>query len=144
MATSAAEVLLDGDGPFRRQFQKIAVDVRAEGRGVVGDVATGGEAVDLEAAAVGEDRTVPGHEAMQTAQRGDEFVSGPQGEMIGIAENKANADVVELLRSETLDRGLGADGHEDGRFDDAVRGVQSAETGGAVGVQEFKADHHWT
>ena len=52
-----------------------------------------GEAVDLEAAAVGEDRPVPVHEAMQAAQLGDEVVAGPQGEVIGVAEDDLGAGV---------------------------------------------------
>ena len=34
-----AEVFLDGDGPFGRQFEEAAVDVRTEDGGVVGDLA---------------------------------------------------------------------------------------------------------
>ena len=46
---------------------------------VVGDLADLGEAEDLEAAGVGEDRPVPAHEAVQAAQLGDQLVAGPQG-----------------------------------------------------------------
>ena len=51
---------------------KRAVDVRAEDGGLVVILRLGGQAVDLEAAAVGEDGPVPAHEAVQAAQLGDE------------------------------------------------------------------------
>ncbi len=62
-----AKILLDGDGAFGRKFEEAAVDVRAKDGGVVGDLARGREAIDLKAAAVGEDRAVPAHEAMEPA-----------------------------------------------------------------------------
>ena len=128
-----AEVFLDGDGPFGREFEEGAVDVRTEDGGVVGDLARRGEAVDLEAATVGEDGAVPAHEAMQAAHLGDEVVAGTEGEVIGVAEDHVGAGRFELVRRQSLDGGLGADGHEDGRIDGAVRSVQPAEAGGAIG-----------
>ena len=116
--------------------------MRAEDGGVVGDLARRGEAVDLEAAAVGEDRAVPAHEAVQAAHLGDEVVAGPQGEVIGVAEDHAGAGRFELVGRQPLDGRLGADGHEDRRFDDAVRRVQPAAAGGAVGGQDLEADGH--
>ena len=56
------------------------------------DLAHVGEAEDLEAAAVGEDGAVPVHEAVQAAQLGDELVAGPQGEVVGVAEDDLRAD----------------------------------------------------
>ena len=85
----------------------------------------GGQAVDLEAAAVGEDRAVPAHEAVQAAQLGDQVVAGPQGEMIGVAEDDLRAGFASWCGRQTLDGGLGADRHEHRRFDDAVRRVQA-------------------
>ena len=106
------------------------------------DLARLGEAEDLEAAAVGEDRPVPVHEAVQAAQLGDQLVAGPQGEVIGVAEDDAAPASRELLGRQPLDGGLGADGHEDRRLDDAVRRVQPAPPGGAVGVPGVESE--WT
>ena len=119
---------------------RVAVDVRAEDGGAIVDLEIGGEAVDLVAAAVGEDGARPVHELVQAAQFGDEFVAGPQREVIGVAEHDLHAGVFELLRRQSLDGGLGADRHEDGRLDDAVRGVHAAQAGFAVGLQEFEAE----
>ena len=48
--------------------------------------------------------------------------------------------LVEFARVKRLDAGLRADGHEHGRFDDAVRGGQFAEPrfGVRIGFEEFK------
>ena len=54
-----AEQALDLDGALGRQQVRGAVDVRLEGDALVGDLAQLGEAHDLEAAGVGEDRAGP-------------------------------------------------------------------------------------
>ena len=63
------------------------------------DLADVGELKDLEAAAVGEDRAVPAHEAVQAAQFGDQLVAGPQGEVIGVAEDDLGADALRADRA---------------------------------------------
>ena len=50
-----------------------AVVVALEGHAVVVDAAGVAEAEDLEAAAVGQDRPIPAHEAMQPSQLGDDI-----------------------------------------------------------------------
>ena len=57
-----AEVLLNLDGSFGREFERGAVDVASELRPVVGDLHLPREAEHLEPAGVGEDRAVPVHE----------------------------------------------------------------------------------
>ena len=52
----------------------------------------------------------------------------------------SGADGGELIGRQALDGGLGADGHEHGRLDDAVRRVEAAEAGAAVGGEEVEAD----
>ena len=47
-----------------------------------------------------------------------------------------------LLGRQSLDGGLRADGHEDGRFDDAMRRVQATTASGAVGREEVEAEWH--
>ena len=62
--------------------------------------------------------------------------------MIGITKNDLSAHLVEFARVERLDAGLGADGHEHGGINDAVRRGQSAEArfGVRIGFEKFK---HW-
>src|SRR2546421_3963993 len=47
---------------------------------------------------------------------------------IGVAENDLRAGLEQFTRVERLDAGLRADGHEDGRIHDAVRGRDRKST----------------
>jgi len=55
------------------------------------------EAEHLKSSAVREDRTVPVHEAMQSARLPHEFHSGAQEEMVGIAEDDPRAEITQLI-----------------------------------------------
>ena len=90
------------------------------------------KAEDLEAAAVGEDRTRPVHEAVQTAHLGDEGVTRSQDEMISIAEDHWDADRQQLIGRDPFDAGASADGHEDRGLHGTVFSVEQAGASGAV------------
>lgn len=77
---------------FGRELEGRSVDVRAKNSPLVGDLEIGGEAENLVAAAVREDGAIPIHEAMQSAELGDEFRARPEGQVIGIAENHLGTD----------------------------------------------------
>ena len=98
------------------------------------------ETENLEPAAVGENRFVPIHELVQAISSPDHVEAGAQIQMVGVAENDLGVHLVEFTQVERLHAGLRADGHEHGRFDDAVRGGQSSETrfGRRIGFEEFK------
>ena len=51
----------------------------------------------LEPAAVGQDGTVPTHETMEAAGGADDFDSGPDIQMIGVAQNDLRAQLAEIL-----------------------------------------------
>src|SRR5271170_2759862 len=99
-----------------------------------------GEAENLEAAAVGENRLVPIHELVQTAGGADDIKAGTQIQMIGVAENDLRVHLLEFAWVKRLDAGLRADRHEHRRLDDAVRGGQTAEPrfGVRIGFKQFK------
>jgi len=101
--------------------------VRAEDGAVIVDLEIGGKAVNLIPAAVGEDGPRPAHELVQSAELGNQVIARAEREVIGVAQEHLDAGVVELLRCEPLDGRLRADGHEDGRGDGPVRGVDSTE-----------------
>ena len=68
---------------------------------------------------------------------------GPQEEMVGVAEDDAGLEFVpEVALVEAFDRGLRADGHEDGGRDIAMRGVQNAGAGAGLRAfgEEFEGD----
>ena len=72
------ERLLNLNRFFRRKKMFGAVQVRAENHAFVRDFPQIGEAEHLKAARIGEDRSRPGHEAMQAAQLANPFVAGAQ------------------------------------------------------------------
>ena len=86
-----AEPRLDVDGALGRQQMPGAVEVRLELGAFLGDHAPLGEAEDLEAAAVGQDRPVPADEAVQAAAPRDQLVAGAEKEVIGVAEDDLGA-----------------------------------------------------
>ena len=91
------------------------------------DLAELGEREDLKAAAVGEDRSVPGHEAMQAAHGLDQLISGSDVQVISVGQLDLAADGFEIGRGErALDGALGADIHKDRRLYAAVRRVKDA------------------
>ena len=72
---------------------------------------------------------------MQPAQLADQFVAGAEEQVIGIGEQDLDVEILgEVALGQSLDRGLRADGHEDGRLDVAVRGMEQAGAGAGVGT----------
>ncbi len=67
---------------------------------------------DLEAAGIGQDRTGPVHEAVQTSQGLDDFHAGTQEKMIGVRQDDLRAQSFKLFRGHSLDCGLGAHRHK--------------------------------
>ena len=71
------ERFLKRDHVLGREAMFAAVEVRAERHAVVIEIAARFQTEHLKAAAVGEDRPVPGHEPVQAAQFDERFASGP-------------------------------------------------------------------
>ena len=72
-----------------------------------------------------------------------EFVAGAQEKMVGVGQQDADAEIFgEIALGQSFDGGLRADGHEDGRFDGAVGGVQKTGAGAGVGAlgHHFEGD----
>src|SRR5210317_1008001 len=86
------------------------------------------KAEDLESATVGQDRPVPVHEFVQTAESRHPFMPGAQVKMVGVAENNLGTDLLELLRQHPLDRALGSNRHEGWRFNPASPSVNRSAT----------------
>jgi hypothetical protein len=134
----AAELQLQPGRLLRRQLLPAAVEVAAEDRALLADLALLGERVDLEAAGVGEEVALPGHEAVQAAHLPDEVGARPQHEMIGVAEDDLRPDLAQVVRRDGLDRGDGAHRHELRRVHLAVRQRELAPPGRAVGVGDLE------
>ena len=98
-----------------------AVDVALEGASFRGELTYGAEAEDLEAAAIGENGTVPALKAVQAACLTQYVQTGAKVEMIGIAEDNLGMHVIlEVLVIDALHRADGSDRHEDRSADIAV------------------------
>ena len=104
-----------------------AVEVAGERHAVIVDPAEVRQAEDLEAAGIGQDRSVPGHEAMQPAQARDPLGGRTKVEVVRIPEDHLGTGVAQVPGRERLDGGLGADRHELRGLDDAVIGLDSPQ-----------------
>ena len=133
-----AEQPLHLDRTLRRQFDLGAVDMRAEGHGVLADLAQFRQRHHLEAAGVRQHRTVPAGEMLQAAERGDALGARPQHQMIGIAEHDIGAGIAHLAPVHALHRARRADRHEGRRPHHAMRRGQPAGAGIAVGREQFE------
>ena len=89
---------------------------------------------NLKPAGIGKNRAIPPDELMQPAQGIYHLVGRSDMQMIGIGKLNLAADFFEILRGDAaLDRTAGADIHENGRFDCAVRRCEAAAPGCAFG-----------
>ena len=73
-----------------------AVDVALEARPFLVETPQGGQAEDLVAAAVGQERPVPAHEAVQAAEGGHEVVARAQHEVVGVGEEDRRPDLPQI------------------------------------------------
>ncbi len=134
---------LDLRHSLRREPGLVAVVDGSEGHAVVvesGDRVA--EREDLEPAGIGEDRTVPAGEGVQTAELLDDVLARPEMEVVRVAEDHVGAEAAHLVGVERLDRPLRADGHECRRADLAVGCCENAGARRAVG--RLHAERHST
>src|SRR4029450_9002688 len=115
-----------------------AVDGRAELDAGFGDLSELRETEHLKSAGVGQDRAVPAHEAVESAELANQIVSGPEKQMVRVGEHDLGAGGGELVGPERLHGGVTADRHEERRLDAAVRGRQAPGAGGAVGREQLE------
>ncbi len=90
------------------------------------------ERVELKAPRIGEDGTVPAHEAMQAAELRDHVLAGPEVEVIGVRQDPVHAHPLQLLGREAADHRVGPHRKEGRRVELAVGRVQTADARGAL------------
>ena len=61
--------------------------------------------------------------------------------MISVAQNHLRLQRIKLCRADGFDRGAGADRHENRRFDDTMRGRQSAAARRGIRVSLEELEH---
>ena len=115
---------LDFHRPLGREELRAAVEMRAEGHALLAQLANLVHGENLEAAAVGQQRALPAHEAVQAAQLTDGFVAGAQKQVVGVGQQKLRAQLLQHRLRQRLHRARRPHRHEHGRLHYAVGGVQ--------------------
>ena len=133
-----AEQPLHLDRALRRQLDLGAVDMRAKRHGLLAHLAQFRQRHHLKAAGIGQHRTAPAGEFLQAAERCDALRTGPQHQMVGIAEHDIGAGIAHLAPVHALHRPRGADRHEGRRLHHAVRRRQFSGARLAVGRDEIE------
>ena len=116
-----------------------AVYVRAEFHAVVAYFVELREREYLKAAAVGQYRALPVHEAVQAARFLDQIFARAHVQVVGVAEYYLRAEAFELVGRHSLDGRLRADGHEYRRFDNAVRRDELPGPRAGLGAPGYKS-----
>jgi hypothetical protein len=115
-----------------------AVNVGLELGAVFGDAAPFGKAEHLIATAVSQDGPVPSDETVQAAEPSNELIARSKVQVVGVTQDDFGARSLQVLEQRSFDRALGADRHEGGRMDDAVRRLKLAKPGTSVGTRQQK------
>src|SRR5579871_3568401 len=102
--------------------------MRLELDSVRADSSQPGQTEDLKSAAIGQERAIPTAEPMQPARPRDQFLSGAQVQMVGIAQYQGKADLSKFLRRHRFDGCLGSDRHKDRRLDRGMGQGQASAT----------------
>jgi hypothetical protein len=101
-----------------------------------------GKRKNLETAAVGENRTVPAHEVVKSAEVPDEFVTRPNMQVISIGKDNLTAEARKVFRRKRpFDCCLRCDIHKDRRLDFSVGRLQYAPAGLPFCFQQLEVCH---
>ena len=125
---------LDLRGVFRGHVDGAAIPGVAEHHAAVIDFVQVPQAEHLKAAGVGEHRTVPAHELVQSTGCRHDLFAGLQMQVIGVGEHHLSPGAGQLLDADPLDGGQGAHGHESGRLHRSMGCVKAAAAGSGVGA----------
>jgi hypothetical protein len=98
----ASERPLDLHRKFRRESMRAAIKMGLESHSFVVDLVQSRERKHLEAAAIGQNRSRPVHEAMEFTKSLDARVTGAKIKMIGVSKQDLRADPGELPSRHSL------------------------------------------
>ncbi len=133
-----AQQLLDLHRTFGGQVVFGPVDMRFEGHALFGQLAQVRQAHHLKSAAIGENRTLPIHEFVQTAQAVDPLSAGAQHQVIGVAQQNIGPSGAHAVGHHALDGSCGANRHKSRGSDIAARGFDDAGAGLPILGVKFK------
>jgi hypothetical protein len=123
-----------------RQQVRGAVEVRAKVRALLVDGPPRGHTEHLIAAAVSQDRLPPADEGVEPAAARDQVGTGPQIEMVGVAEQDRGADRFEVAVGQAFHRALRTDRHERRRLHLAMRRRHTPAPRAAIGVSHTEPE----
>ena len=120
-------LLLYGGRDLGAEVPHLALGV-AEVHAVIIDGGGAGavETDSLVAAAVGEYVARPAGESVQTSGLGHGIATGRHPQVVRVGEDDIRPEAAEVFGVDSFDRAPGADGHEGGRFDDAMTEGEAA------------------
>jgi hypothetical protein len=123
-----------------RQQVRRAVEVRTKARALLVDGPPRRHTEHLIAAAVGQDRLLPADKRVEPAAPRDQVGTGPQIEMVGVAQQDRGADRFEVAVGQAFHRALRTDRHERRRLHLAMRGRHTPAARAAIGVSHAEAE----
>gem|GEM_PF-5117550 len=97
------------------------------------DPAKPGQRKNLKPAAVGQNGTMPVHKPVQAGELADDITSGPEIQMVGVAQNNLCATGCQILGRQGFDCGQCANRHKDRCFNRAMCRDQCACSGAGLG-----------
>ncbi len=115
------------------QEELFPIDMGLESDAIGLDFAEFAERKDLKAAGIGQDGTIPSHKRVQTTAVLHNFVAGPQEQVVGIAENDIDLQLLQIARLERLDGSLRTDRHKYGGLNGTMGSLQDAPPGVVAG-----------
>jgi hypothetical protein len=117
---------------FRRQKKFFTIKVRPEGSTLFADVRKFLKAENLKPAGVCQNWTVPVHEIMEAAKLANQFMTGPDKQVVGVSQYDLGPQLQKIFRSHSLDRGLGTNRHENRCLYGAMKGLYFSSPGIAL------------
>ena len=138
-ANVAAQIGLDLHTLLRPHKNLMTVNVGGEGDTLLLDLSQRCQTEHLKSPGIRENRSIPGHELMQSTHLPDNLIRGAQMQMVGIAQLHLTADVLQILRTQgSLDGSLCADIHKNRCLHGAMGTGKYAATRLALCFLEFK------
>lgn len=137
-----AEANLNRHGTFRGKEMRRPVKMGTEGHALFCDFAEFAEAENLESPGIGENWPLPGHETVQAAKVSNLLDTRPQVEVISVAEENLDAQLLEDVLRDRLDGGGSPHRHEHRGEDLAMGGGETAQAGIAGRCLDCKVRGH--
>src|SRR5437879_4922800 len=118
------------------------IEVGLKPNTIIIDVAQRAKAEYLIATTIRQDRSIPRHESMESAKLRDGLMPRSQEKVIRIAKENLDVEIAKLIRRHRLDRRLRSNRHENRRFNDPARRMQTATPRPCVGIFRDNLELH--